>query len=270
VDHAHIYDIDNSEITAEELQSAIHQRHIAAYYQPKVDWMYPGRWVSTEAEMLARWESLDRGLVMPVDFIPLAEESGMIAELSESLLHVAIDQLAHWHREDLPLRLSVNVPAQLVTDLGFAARVALALENAGIDGQSLTMEITETVAMSDPERCMDVLMQLREARIGLAIDDFGMGHSSLKQLYEMPFSELKIHSGFVRELTISEEARVIVRATIDLAHALSMRVCAEGVEDLESLELLEEWGCDTVQGFYFGVPQPGAEYESWARRHLAS
>lgn len=246
--------------TSQELESAIREGELVVHYQPKATYGN-GHWTIDGAEALVRWQHSTDGLVMPGSFLPLAEESGLIGPITDQVLRTTIQQIAEWLSQGLELNIAVNLSARLIEDLSFPDRVRELLKGHAIPGSSLTLELTESAAMSDPSKAMDIFVRLRISDVGLAIDDFGTGYSSLKQLYELPFDELKIDRTFVAELPDNEEARAIVRATVEMAHALNMTVCAEGVETRGALKYLESVGCDKAQGFLFSQAVSGQEFE---------
>src|SRR4029077_11012417 len=179
------------EVDAADLRRGIAAKEFVPYYQPKATLVQNG-WVIGGVEALARWQHPRLGLVMPDEFIPLAERTGLIAELTSSMLGAALQQMRAWNDEQLKLTCAVNLPPTLVTDLSFPDRVAALLSQYSLDGSQLALEITETATMENPTMTMDILTRLRVKRIGLSLDDFGTGYSSLTQLYQMPFNEMKI------------------------------------------------------------------------------
>lgn len=250
-------------ITASDLRSAIEMGDLLAYYQPIITRREEGAWLIEEAEALVRWRHSKLGMVMPNDFIPLAEESDLIGPLTDFMLRETLEQLGVWHNHGIVVNVAVNIAPELLTDVEFPDRLSSFLQQYGIEGSSLTLEITETAAMQNVDATMDVLTRLRLKGIQLAIDDFGTGYSSLKQLFYLPFSELKIDRSFVMEVVESGEARTMVSAMIQLGHNLNMSVCAEGVETREALDFLEAEGCDKVQGYFISRPISAANFEKF-------
>ncbi len=245
-------------LTPDALKAAIDEGQIIVHYQPKIT-RDSGRWVIKGVEALARWDHPIYGRVMPNDFIPLAEESGAIKSLTDCVLEQSVRQIQSWTGLGLDINVAINLSARLIGDLEFPDRLGVLLSEHGVEGSRLTLELTETAAMSDEVKATDILVRLRVKNIDLAIDDFGTGYSSLKQLYKLPFSELKIDRSFVAELPCGREAQAIVQASIDLAHALGMSVCAEGVETQAALDYLETIGCDKAQGYLISRPVPASE-----------
>ncbi len=246
-------------ITAADLEQALARHELRVFYQPKARHCANGRWLVEGVEALARWQHPLRGFIPPPVFIGIAESSGLIRQLTEQVVEMAMRQTAAWHVLGLPLAVAINLSPRLLNDRTFpdlAERLAAKYE---VDPQFITFEITESAAMSDPDTTMDVLTRLRVKNFGLSIDDFGTGYSSLKQLYLMPFSELKIDISFVRDVCHRDEARVMVETMVLLAHKLGLTACAEGVETQDVLDFLAQAHCDRVQGYLIGKPMPGPE-----------
>ena len=244
-------------LTPDALEAAIHEGQMIVHYQPKIT-RVSGSWLMRDVEALVRWDHPSYGLIMPANFIPLAEETGAIKSLTDYVLEQSVRQIHSWTGLGLNINVAVNLSARLIGDLEFPDRLGLLLSEHGVDGSRLTLELTETAAMSNEIKATDILVRLRVKKIDLAIDDFGTGYSSLQQLYKLPFTELKIDRSFVAELPGSNEARAIVHATVDLAHALGMTVCAEGVETQAALDYLESTGCDKAQGYLISRPVPAS------------
>ena len=251
-------------ITAAELDNAIVERELHVYYQPKIA-RRGGEWVIEGAEALLRWMHPRLGLVMPGDFIPLAEESGLVGKLTDYVLEIALDSLSRWSEQGLDLTVAVNVAPQLLGDFDFPDRIARMLDAKGVDNGRLVLEITESAAMKDPKVTMHILARLRLKDIELAIDDFGIGFSSLKLLYEMPFSELKIDRSFIEDLEHNPEAGTIVNTIVQLAHNLGMAVCVEGVETPAAFDAVDALGCDKMQGFLISRAVNAASFERFVR-----
>lgn len=252
-------------ITAGELQAALNSRDFYVLFQPKARY-HDGQWLVQGAEALARWKHPRQGLVPPPQFITLAEQSSLIRSLTERVVELSLQQAAEWLSQSLPLNVAINLSPQLLNDRTFPDLVERMAMRHAVPTDSITFEITESAAMSDPETTMDVLTRLRVKGFGLSIDDFGTGYSSLKQLYLMPFSELKIDLSFVRDVCHRDEARVMVETMVMLAHKLGLTACAEGVETREALDFLAQVGCDRVQGYLIGKPMPGDEVPALMHR----
>ena len=252
-------------ITANTLSAALDQHQIRVHYQPKATRVAEGRWIIEGVEALARWEHPTLGSISPVRFIPVAEKNGLIRRLSGQVLETALTQCRSWDAVGVHLSVAVNLSPQLLNDLSFPDQVARIAAQIGADARRIIFEVTESAAMFDPGTTMDVLTRMRVKNFGLSIDDFGTGYSSLKQLYLMPFSELKIDTSFVRDIFAHEDARTMVETMILLAHKLRLTACAEGVETREVLDFLDSVGCDRAQGYFIGRPMPGDELEQRVR-----
>ena len=254
------------QIDGNDLEQGLERGEVCPYFQPKAYLTEEHEWQIWGVEALARWEHPELGLVMPDEFIPLAEASGLMEQLSDRMLRGSLAQVSQWLQQGLDLRCAVNLPPTMVNDLDFPDRVAKMLSDYGLDGRHLILEITEAAAIQQPTLTMDILTRLRVKRIGLSLDDFGTGFSSLTQLYQMPFNELKIDKSLVMNIPNSREANTMVGSLIDLGHNLGLRVCAEGVESRAALDLLATLGCDSCQGFYISRPLPASEIESLVTR----
>lgn len=256
----------DSPINLEALSHALDQRQIQVHYQPKATRVAPGRWIVEGVEALARWEHPTLGMVSPLRFIGLAEKHGLIRRLTEQVLEMALSQSRAWDAAGIPMSVAINLSPQLLNDLAFPDQVARMAAQVGADAKRIIFEVTESAAMFDPGTTMDVLTRMRVKNFGLSIDDFGTGYSSLKQLYLMPFSELKIDTSFVRDIFAHEDARTMVETMVLLAHKLRLTACAEGVETQEILNFLDSVGCDRAQGYFIGRPMPGHLLESAVRQ----
>jgi EAL domain-containing protein (putative c-di-GMP-specific phosphodiesterase class I) len=252
-------------ITPEALTAALDRREIHVHYQPKATRVAPGRWIVEGVEALARWQHPALGFISPVRFIPLAEKHGLIRRLTEQVLETALAQCRAWDTAGLSLSVAVNLSPQLLNDLSFPDHVARLAAQIGADARRIVFEVTESAAMFDPGTTMDVLTRMRVKNFGLSIDDFGTGYSSLKQLYLMPFSELKIDTSFVRDIFAHEDARTMVETMVLLAHKLRLTACAEGVESQEVLDFLDSVDCDRAQGYFIGRPMVGESLETTVR-----
>ena len=201
------------------------------------------------------------GPISPLRFISVAEKYGLIRRLTEQVIETALSQCRAWDAVGLQLSVAINLSPQLLNDLAFPDHVARMAAQVGADARRIIFEVTESAAMFDPGTTMDVLTRMRVKNFGLSIDDFGTGYSSLKQLYLMPFSELKIDTSFVRDIFAHEDARTMVETMVLLAHKLRLTACAEGVETQEVLDFLDGVGCDRAQGYFIGRPMPGSALE---------
>lgn len=252
-------------ITESDLRNALSKRELILHYQPKINLRAPSARAIDAVEALLRWRHPKYGYVGPDQFIPLNETSGLSRELTDFVFLEAATQAMCWREMGLNLAVAVNLPAPLLGDLELADRIDDGLRLLKLPSSQLVLEVTESGVMADVAKAMETLTRLRLKGIALSMDDFGKGYSSLVQLYQMPFSELKIDRAFIADLTRSEEAQVIVRSVIDLAHNLGMEVCGEGVEDPGAAEILRAWGCDRAQGSLFAPPLPSAKLAALLR-----
>jgi EAL domain-containing protein (putative c-di-GMP-specific phosphodiesterase class I) len=241
-----------------ELARAVDRGQLVVHYQPQAE-LRPDGWLLSGVEALLRWQHPDHGLVYPDRFIPLAEEHGLVGAMTDWVLQTGLADLSHWRRSGLRAQLAVNLSAGLVDDIEFPDRLAALLAAQGVDNSQLTLEITETAALTQPSRTLDILTRLRVKGFGLSLDDFGTGYSSLTQLYRMPFNEIKIDKSLGLALGQDREAQTMVRSMVELAHNLGMKVCAEGVETPAALQFLERIGCDHAQGYLLARPMPAAD-----------
>jgi diguanylate cyclase len=247
-----------------DLRKALERRELELYYQPKVDVLNGG---TTGMEALVRWRHPQRGLILPGDFIPLAEETGIIVPLGQWVLREACRQNKAWQALGLqPLRVAVNISAAQLRHDDLADQIALALRDTGLDAKYLEIEITESVVMQNASAALATLDRLSQMGIHLAVDDFGTGYSSLSYLNRFPINTLKIDSSFIRDLSSDRNDAVIVRAIITLAHSLNLQVVAEGVEHDSQLGFLRSFGSDQYQGYLHSKPLPAAEFEGLLRR----
>ena len=253
--------------TADQLRAGIANGELLNHYQPKVV-VATGEVAGVEA--LVRWLHPVDGLVFPDQFIAVAEASGLIDELTRFVLSDAIAQARTWQEAGLHLRMAVNVSMGNLSSLSFADFAAGQVALAGVAPQDIMLEVTESLLMLDQRVPLDVLTRLRLKRFGLSIDDFGTGHSSLTQLGDISFDELKIDRSFVHGAGLDLTARAMFDASLGLGKQLGLEVVAEGVEDRDDWELVRTAGCDLAQGYFIARPMPAAELpawiESWKRR----
>jgi EAL domain-containing protein (putative c-di-GMP-specific phosphodiesterase class I) len=233
------------------LRQAIASGELLMQYQPKVV-IGPGEvWRTHSLEALVRWQHPDLGLLPPGLFIDLAERHNLIVDLTDYVIGSVLRQMTVWQRDGIAIPVAVNLSAHFIDDLGLPDRLANLAADHAIDTGLLALEITESSAMADVSRAMDVLTRLRLKGFRLSIDDFGTGYSSLIQLFRMPFSELKIDREFISGLPDDPESAIIVKGIVNLAHALELKVCAEGVESEAAFTFLKHQGCDLYQGHHF-------------------
>ncbi|MDO8350913.1 MAG: EAL domain-containing response regulator [Gallionella sp.] len=249
-----------AEYGAEALRAAIANGELVNYYQPKVA-VSDGRVVGVET--LVRWRHPTDGMVYPDQFIGVAEENGLIDDLTRVVLHDALAQARAWRDAGLTLRVAVNLSMDNLKVLSFADFVAEQAVAAGVAPADMVLEVTESRLMADLRAPLEILTRLRLKRFRLSIDDFGTGNSSLSQLRDIPFDELKIDQGFVHQAHADETRHAIVAASLSLARQLGMEVVAEGVEDQDDWDFLRRTQCDLAQGYFIGRPMPAAELPGW-------
>lgn len=243
-----------------ELKRAIEEDQLELYYQPKAH-LHNAQVYGVEA--LVRWHHPEQGFTKPDQFIPDAEMGGLIKPLSIWVLRNALKDCRRWHDMGRKISVAVNISMRSLQDNELPELVADLLSEYSIAPEYLYLEITESALMSDPIRAREIMEYLNEMGIGLSIDDFGTGYSSLAYLKELPVSDLKIDKGFVQDMEQNESNAIIVRSTIDLAHNLSLKVTAEGVEDLSNWDLLVILGCDDVQGYFLSEPLNYTDFNRW-------
>ncbi|BBE21603.1 hypothetical protein MN0502_04860 [Arthrobacter sp. MN05-02] len=249
--------------TLQELRAALVEGQFELHYQPKVH--LPDDAVSS-VEALIRWNHPVIGQLPPTSFLPLAEEAGLMPELSKLVLEAAVDQVSRWRADGLTISVAVNLSGSCIQP-GLPRQVRALLERHHMPAGCLTLEITEDMLMADPARSAKILARLRADGIQVSIDDFGTGYSSLAYLRDLPADELKLDRSFITAMRSDRRAGGLVGSIIDLAHSLDLRVVAEGVDNEETLIELRALGCDLAQGFHFARPLPAAEVASWITRH---
>jgi diguanylate cyclase (GGDEF)-like protein/PAS domain S-box-containing protein len=250
----------------QSLHHALERDELEMYYQPVYE-RARRRPVSLEA--LIRWNHPTRGLVPPSDFIPLAEETGLIVPIGEWVVREVCAQLRRWHDAGLAMRAAINISAPQLQQPAFPNVVLDALRRNGLEPSALQIEITETVAVQNIDATMRVLHELKDRGVGIAIDDFGTGQSSLVYLRRFPIDTVKIDKTFVHDVTDDESAAAIVSYVINLAHTLRFEVVAEGVETEEQYAFLRLNACDKLQGYLFSAPRPAGEIEELVRAEMA-
>ena len=246
-----------------ELRAAIDRHELTNYYQPKVC-VKTGAVVGVET--LVRWKHPTHGMVYPDRFIGLAEENGLIDDLTGVVLADAFAQARVWKEQGLHLRVAVNLSMDSFSSVSFAQVISSAAQTAGVSPGDVVLEITESRLMLDHRAPLEVLTRLRLQRFRLSIDDFGTGHSSLSQLRDIPFDELKIDRSFVHGAWQDRTALAMYNASLGLGKELGMEVVAEGVEDSDDWELLRRTGCDLAQGYFVARPMPAADFPAWMAR----
>jgi EAL domain-containing protein (putative c-di-GMP-specific phosphodiesterase class I)/CheY-like chemotaxis protein len=244
------------------LERAIEIGQIQPWFQPKTS-LANGGIVGSEA--LARWIKPDGSIVAPADFIPIAEESGLVAELTGSILDQSLAACARWRRHRPDCWVAVNLSPLLLADPGITDRIEASLQAHGVPPGALVLEVTESTGIPDTPLAMEILTRLRIRGVNLSVDDFGIGHSSLLSLVRMPFNEMKIDQAFVREAMGNSDSRKVVRASASLGRELGLNVVAEGVETAGMARLVEDAGCHVGQGWLYGRAMPADAFERQIR-----
>jgi len=234
-----------------DLRSAVDNEELFLEFQPKVN-LATG--IVKGAEALVRWNHPTRGIIRPDDFIPLAENTGLITPITWFVVERSLQQVRMWQDSGLDLDVAVNLSVRHLTDMSLPDRIAVALERWGVAPSKLIIEVTESSVMTDPKRAAGVLQQLRRIGVAVAIDDYGTGHASLTYLKRLDIDELKIDRSFIMQLDQDSSDAIIVASTIELGHNLGLRIVAEGVESASTLEWLRGLGCDIAQGYHISRP----------------
>jgi diguanylate cyclase (GGDEF)-like protein len=249
-----------------DMRRALMDDEFFLVYQPQLD-LRSGRPCGVEA--LVRWRDPARGVIGPAEFIPVAEESGMIQALGARVLREACRQMREWHRQDMLLRLSVNLSVQQLQHENWIGVVEEALADSGLPARYLDLEITESVIIGSPEQAVSTLTRLKQMGLSITVDDFGTGYSSLSYLARLPIEGIKIDQRFVHGLGRNDNDEAIIHAIVALAHSLRLRCIAEGVETEAQHQFLRRHGCEEGQGYLFGRPMPEAELRAWFHAHEA-
>lgn len=245
---------------ASDLRMAIKDSQLALYLQPKVDIQNQH---ATMAEALVRWIHPQKGFIFPDQFIPFAEQTGLVQHITLWVLNEACKVSAQLNAQGISLSIAVNISTQDLIDQTLPDKLQALFDQHQVSADSIAIEITESSIMDDPVRAESTLLKLSQMGIKMAIDDFGTGYSSLAYLKRLPVQELKIDKSFVLNMEKNENDATIVKSTIDLGHNLNLKVVAEGIETLAAWQLLEKMGCDYGQGYYMGKPMPVKDYPAW-------
>jgi EAL domain-containing protein (putative c-di-GMP-specific phosphodiesterase class I) len=251
----------------EQLRRGIADGELVLHYQPKLA-LASG--VVDGVEALVRWQHPSRGLLYPDAFIDLAESAGLMSRLTSTVVEMALAQCRLWADDGCLLTVSVNVSPSNLVDDEFPDEVAALLRRFDLPARALILEVTESILMEDRERAVRVLSRLRDAGVGVSIDDYGTGYSSLAYLAALPVTELKLDRVFVAAMTGSSRAASIVTSTLQLAHALDLVLVAEGAEDQATVDALTSLGCDVVQGYHLSRPLPPEQLRAWLRERQAA
>jgi diguanylate cyclase (GGDEF)-like protein len=246
----------------EQLRAGIAAGQLVLHYQPKLH-LRTGQVVGVEA--LVRWAHPDRGLLGPDQFIDLAESAGLMDALTSAVLDQALAQRRAWADEGRPLVMAVNISASALLDVALPAALGRALAHHGVPPAALVLEVTESLWLADPRRAAEVLDRVRAGGVGVSIDDYGTGWSSLAQLTTLPVTELKLDRSFVAAMTTNSRAAAVVVSTLQLGRSLGLALVAEGVEDEATLQALTELDCDLVQGYHVSRPLPPDQLVAWLR-----
>jgi len=252
---------------AADLEEAIENNGLELYYQPQILAQREGL---PSFEALVRWHHPKRGMVYPDMFIPMAEETGLITPMTWWVLDAAAKQCALWRKEGLEVTVSVNLSARNLQEPDMVERVHACLQRYNLPPQGIVLEITESMLMDDPHEASEVLREIAAMQVEVSIDDFGTGYSSLSYLKHLQVNELKIDRSFVMGMRKNEHDMVIIRAIINLAHNLKLRVVAEGVEDDQDRVMLTDMGCDLLQGYFFSRPKPAKDIDHWLKAWIDS
>jgi diguanylate cyclase (GGDEF)-like protein len=264
-----VYDADQEQFFVRhhllfgQLREALHKQRLQVHYQPQFD-LATGRMLGAEA--LSRWNDPSVGIVPPAVFIPVAEQSGLIRTLTTWVVGECMRECARWHSLGLDLDISINLSARNLLDPELMGVLQAGLAQSGIHPARVHLEITESCFMASPERTMDIIQRIHDAGLRLSIDDFGTGYSSLSYMRSLPVDELKIDQSFVRTVLFNPGDQAIVSSTIELAHCLNLSVVAEGIEDQETADWLQERGCDIGQGYHFSHPLTPDAFVALAQR----
>lgn len=249
-----------------QLRQALEAHNLVVAYQPKI-FLESGLIAGVEA--LVRWQHPEKGLIPPTDFIPAAERTGLVSQITHYVVNAALEDAARWRTAGLDLAVCVNVGIRDLYEPGFIPWVASKLQERGGQPGNLVLELNETLLMEEPEHSVEILRQFGEIGVRISVDDFGSGYSSIAYLKRLPIHELKIDRSFVQNMSGSKDNELIVRSTIRLAHELGLKVAAEGVEDPATYEELKRMLCDTAQGFGIASPMPADALQEWALVHTS-
>jgi len=247
-------------VDPEELKGGIADGELDVYYQPKVR---VATGAITGAEVLARWQRKDGSITHPDEFIPVAEASGLIDDITRSVVSKAVADAGSWQSKGLDLKIAVNISMSNLKDFHLPEVLASQVQNAGIAMESIVLEITESQVMKDPLVALEILTRLRLKGMALSIDDFGTGYASMEHLKKIPFTEMKIDRAFVAGASKNPTSRAILESAVTLAKKMNMSIVAEGVETQADWDLVSDLEVDLVQGFFVAKPMPASEFQNW-------
>jgi EAL domain-containing protein (putative c-di-GMP-specific phosphodiesterase class I) len=251
-------------IPRSEIEQALAESELTLVYQPKLAITASAVKVQG-AEALVRWQHPRRGLLQPRHFLSQVEDYGLMAPLTDFVMTEAVRQASQWRAAGVPLEITINLSTELVQDRGFPERLAVLLQEYDFPARHLVLDVTEATSPEGQHLLLDVFTRLRILGVGLSLDNFGTGQSSLTGLYRMPFSEIKVDHTLIADVAREREARLIVKAIVTLAHGLGLATCAEGVESAQMLDFVRSAGFDSAQGRFFSEPVAAAELESIVR-----
>ena len=249
-----------------DLPMSLKSGQMFVVYQPKIDLKLQQCY---SAEALIRWQHPELGFIPPDEFIRLAEHSGLIGLVTDWMIEQVMSQLASWQQQQIQMKVAINLSANDLLNPELPAQMARRLQHFALNASALALEVTEGAVMQDPAQVISILTTLRDMGIELAIDDFGTGQSSLAYLKQLPVHEVKIDRAFIKDIEHNQNDELIVQATTQLAHGLSLKVTAEGLENAAGLAKLQQHGVNTVQGYYFSKPLPAAAFEQWLVEFVA-
>jgi len=247
-------------ITEEELRNGLNGQKLKYVFQPKIK-VTTGE--ISGVEVLTRWDHPTRGVLGPMTYIPLAENLGLINDLTKEIFKHAMSQAKVWVNQGLNFKIAINVSADSLKEHDFADYIVTTAKEYGVNPDDIIIEVTESQLIRDIKSTIETLTRLRLNNIGVSIDDFGTGYATMEQLKRIPFTELKIDRMFVSEATNDSTARSILESTVELAKKLQLQTVAEGVETKEDWTLIEKLGCDFAQGYYFDLPMSANEFGAW-------
>jgi cyclic di-GMP phosphodiesterase Gmr len=246
------------------LRKALEEDQLVLHYQPSVS-MATG--VVRSVEALIRWNSPERGLISPLDFISFAEESGLIAPLGRWVMQEAAAQAMRWKAQGLNIRISINVSARQLRDTDIVKHFTQALDRAGLSPCLIDIELTESCFIEDEATALGLITQFRQLGAQVHLDDFGTGYSSLSQVTRIPLDAIKLDRSFIQSIDSNSKSQALVRSMVAIAQELRVAVIAEGVENLAEALFLEQIGVDYVQGFLYGMPMTAEKLEAWITEH---